>query len=345
MNHVRAGIARIASAMGCKLGTSGLSISEGDRTRRRAILALVLLFLLAFAGVGAYTFYPPTPEVVPDVPVVADVKEPLPQKLEFEQLAQIDPVEMLRQSLLRYQREFKGGFRAELSKHERVNGELLKPERISVFVRGDVPDPKTGKTQIEVLMKWLEGAQEVMFSEVTGTLYCEEKNKDQMITFRPDARLLKEHAVSINGKDAKNASRYCIRDAGLYHVTLRTYDIWKQRKEEGTFKSEYLGKRPISEAAGVECYVVKRTCLQPEVDAFELGGKPDASPDTMAKQGFTEVTVMIDVKNWLQVGTELRRSNGELIGAYYYRNVELNPEFAADIFDKNGLLKKKPAAK
>lgn len=315
------------------------------RERRRILIVVTALILVMFVGVGAYSLYSPPAADVPDVPIVADAREPLPQKVEFEQLAQFDPVEMLHQSLLRYQRENKNGFRAELDKHERVNGEMLKPERILVSVRGDVPDPKTGKTEIEVLMKWLDGAQEVLFSEVTGIIYCEAKNKDQMITWRPDAKLLKEHAVSINGKDARNASRYCIRDAGLYHVTLRTYEVWNQRKTEGTFKAQYLGKRVVEETGGVECYIVKRTCLEPEVDPFELGGKPDTNPETIAKQGFTEVTVMIDVKNWLQVGTELRRADGELIGAYYYKNVQLDPEFTSDTFDKNGLLKKKEATK
>ena len=66
------------------------------------------------------------------------------------------------------------------------------------------------------------------------------------------------------------------------------------------------------------------------------------SPETVAREGFTELTIMIDAKRWLQVGTELRRANGELIGAYYFRDIELDPSFPKETFlkDKDGLLRK-----
>lgn len=312
--------------------------------RRRAfVLGVMLSLILILAiGMGIYTrFIRSSPDFI-DALVIADTAEPLPQSDEFEQLARSNPVEMLHQTLIRYQREVKQGFRAVLNKEERVKGKLMPREVIDVFVRGDVPNPTTGKTRIEVLMKWQSGAQKVLGSEVSGTLYVEEKggNKDQIITWRPSALFKKEHAIDVNGPSAQDASRYCIRDAGLYRGTLRTYDVWKQRKEEGILATEYLGRKPVEEAGGVECHIVKRICQTPEVDAFELGGTPDLRPESIAQEGFTEVTVMIDAKRWLQVGTELRRANGELVGAYYFRDIELDPSFATDTFSKDGLLKK-----
>jgi hypothetical protein len=204
-----------------------------------------------------------------------------------------------------------------------------------------VADPKTGKTQIQVLMRWQSGAQKVLGSELKGTLFLEEKggNKDPIFTWRPTAPFFKDKEIDVNGMSARDASRYCIRDAGLYRVQLRTFEVWKKRKEEGTLTTEYGGRKFV-EQTGVECYIVKRICKTPEVDAFELGGKPDMSPEAIAQEGFSELTIMVDAKRWLQVGTEARRSNGELIGAYYFRDVELNPSFPKDTFLKDGLLKK-----
>ncbi len=320
-----------------------LSRSSGagkGRMRQRA-LALSAGLLLVAIGMGAYTrYFRPAPSFI-DAPVVPDNNAALPQSVEFEQLAKSDPVEMLHQCLVRYQREVKG-FRGVLEKQECIKGKFSLREVIALSVRGDVPDPTTGKTRIEVLMKWQVGGQAVLGSEVKGTLYVEEKggNKDSIITWRPTAPFRKEHAIDVNGPSAREASRYCIRDAGLYRGTLRTYEVWKQRKEEGILATEYLGRKPIEQAGGVECHIVKRICRSPEVDAFELGGTPDMSPETVAREGFAELTIMIDAKRWLQVGTELRRANGELIGAYYFRDIELNPAFPGETFTKDGLLKK-----
>jgi hypothetical protein len=319
---------------------------------RRVILVGAVIVLIA-SGVIAYSIYGRSAPEIIDAPAISDNHAALPQADEFEQLAKNDPVAMLEKCLLRYQREVKDGFQSTLEKEERVMGELHPREEILLSVRGDVPDLQTNKTNIEVLMKWLKGAREAgklgIKSEVKGVLYAEEMNKKSMMTWRPKA-WLSEYSVSIDGDDAKAASRYCIRDAGLYRVMLRTHQVWNRRKAEGSLDTEYIGMKPVEKAGGLQCYIVKRVCRTTEVDAFMVktdreseGLNDDAaniSLDKLGKEGFSEVTIMIDAKRWLQVGTELRRANGELIGAYYFRDVELNPKFSNDTFLKDGLLKK-----
>lgn len=321
---------------------TGSTVGTGKSRMRQRVIALTLGLILLGIGVGAYSYYSrPAPEI-PDSPVIGDGGAPLSQGDEFEQLAKNNPVALLEQCLFRYQREVKDGFRSVLEKEERIRGRLLPREVISLSVRGDVPDPATKKTRIEVLMLWQSGAQKVFGSEVKGTLYVEEKggNKDPILTWRPSAFIKPDKEIEVNGPSARDASRYCIRDAGLYRGTLRTYEVWKQRKEEGSLITEYLGRKAVEKAGGVECHLVKRICRSPEVDAFDLGGTPDMSAESIARDGFTEITVMIDAKRWLQVGTELRRADGQLIGAYYFRDIELNPAFPKDTFAKDGLLKK-----
>jgi hypothetical protein len=309
--------------------------------RQRTILLSIAAILVAL-GLGAYSHYFRSPPEIADPTGVADDKTALPQADEFEQLAKNDPVAMLEKCLVRYQRDIVEGVRCTLDKEERVKGKLLPPEVISLCVRGDVPDPISNKTQIEILMKWQSGMQKVLGSELKGTLYVEKLggNKDPINTWRPTAPFYKLKEIEVNGPSARDASRYCIRDAGPYRGMLRTYDVWKQRKVEGTLSTEYLGRKPVEKAGGSDCYIVKRICPAPEVDPFELGGSVKLNPELIANEGFNELTIMIDAKTWLQVGTELRRSNGDLIGAYYFRDIELKPTFSEETFNKDGLLKK-----
>ena len=54
--------------------------------------------------------------------------------------------------------------------------------------------------------------------------------------------------------------------------------------------------------------------------------------DPPEEQGLTSLTLYFDVENWLQTGSVLRRADGELIAYYWFRDVEVNPHFAADQF-------------
>lgn len=306
----------------------------------KLVVGLLAIVLLVAIGVGVYGLVVREPIVLVEAPqAVVDNHQSLPPDEEFARLARTDPVAMFDECLIRYQREVKG-FKCGLEKEERIKGELKPLEKIALYVRGEVPDPATNKTHIEVLMKWKEGAQKVMLFKVEGVLYREDQSRDKMTTWRPDAVLSKANEVSIVGKDAQGASRYCIQDAGLYRTMLRTYNAWKTHQDAKTFNFAYEGLRAIPQLGGVECHVVKRICRTPELDPFAMDFKVSSS-DTLEQEGFSEVTVFVDAKRWLQVGTELRRANGELIGAYYFKDVELNPTFSPETFEKDGLLKKK----
>lgn len=320
----------------------------------RAIVALALVLVTAALLVGLYGrfIYEPPPLATAPQFVDTDTKKPLSEAEQFEELAKTDPVGMLAQCLTRYQREVKDGLTATLVKRERPRGVPAPPaepseEVISLCVRGDVPDPVTQKATVEVLMKWQSGSRKVMGSEIRGTLYSQKPapvgTGGEIRTWRPDA-LVSTISVAANGSSAQDSSRYCIRDGGVYGGMLRTFEAWKQRKEAGTLTTEYLGKQTIEKAGGRVCHVVKRTCKSVEVDAFELGGVADMSPENVARVGFTSVTIMIDAEKWLQVGTEIHRTGADgkpvLIGAYYFRDINLKPEFKPDTFTDAGLKRK-----
>jgi hypothetical protein len=305
------------------------------------------LTLVPLAGllVGVYVRFFREPPPPPEPPVVVDDHNRLPTADEFLQLAKTDPVAMLHASLIRYQREGNGSFTATLVKKERVHGEPKPPkeppeEVINLFVRGDDAEPPC----IEVLMKWQSGARKAMGAEIRATLYNEkpapEGTGGRVVTWRPNA-LVKTFTVNATDSMARDQSRYCIRDAGIYRGMLRTYEAWKRRQDAGTLTARYLGTELIAQLDGRLCHVVERSCPSPEVDPFELKKEadPEPSPKTVAAEGFTRVRIMIDVETWLQVGTELYRPDGELLAAYYFRNPDIKPTLPADTFTDAALKK------
>lgn len=327
---------------------------------RRLLIAIPIVAALTGAGVGTYALWTARTagEPPPPTPFFGDRGGTLSSQQQFDKLAETDPVKLLAECLTRYQREVKGGAHFSVEMLERIGGKPRHPEAppaevIDVWVRGDVPDPETRKTAIEVRMKWLSGAkkpQKLGFgAPIQGSLFSEKPKADggldgKIITWRPEASFgALGSPMDPNSDLAKGQSRYCIRDAGLYRSMLRTHEAWKVRQEAGELKTEYLGKK-TPEKIGRECHVVKRICPRIEIDAFEIGGTASADPKVVAVEGFTEVTIYIDVERWLQVGTELHRTEPDgtrvLVGAYYFRDVQLNPAFPADAFTVEALKKK-----
>lgn len=348
------GVLRLAHALFQPADAHKLSGSQptGGRGMSRRLLIAAGIVALTAAG-GAYFAYDTFFRAAPPPPPVEhpDTGATLSTQQQFDKLAETDPVKMLDQCLTRYQREVKGGLRCTLQMQERVRGEPKPPaqptvEVLDLCVHGDVPDPESKQTAIEVLMKWQSGAKVVAGSEVRGTLFSERPAADhpgKILPWRPKALLMKLGPVMpYNGKEAQGQSRYCIRDAGLYRSMLRTHKAWEARQAAGELKFEYLGKR-TPEQIGRECHVIKRVCPRVELDSFEIGGTASTDPKVVAAEGHTEVTVFIDVERWLQVGTELYRTEPDgtrvPVGAYYFRDVQLNADLPPDTFTTAGLKK------
>ncbi|HEX4592028.1 MAG TPA: hypothetical protein VH120_18990, partial [Gemmataceae bacterium] len=55
--------------------------------------------------------------------------------------------------------------------------------------------------------------------------------------------------------------------------------------------------------------------------------------DRPEEDGIVSVEVMVDTAHWMQVGTVLAGAGNELVAAYYFRDIQLNPNFAPNQFD------------
>ncbi len=325
---------------------------------RRLVIGIVLTALLAGGGgyAGFAYFMRGSPLAV--TPTHTDSGGKLPSQAEFDALAKSDPVKMLSAGLTRYEREVQGGSRFTFEMQERVKGSPKHPEPppvqvIDVCVRGDVPDPATATTAIEVVMKWRSGAKKPaglsIAAEITGSLFSEKPAPDgfggKVVMWQREKRFGKpvSDPMDANSTPAQGQSRYCIRDAGLYRTLLRTHEAWRSRQDAGEFKYQYLGTEIMEKADGRECHKIRRICVRTEVDAFELGGKAANDPKVVANEGFTEVIVYIDRERWLQVGSELYRTEPDgtkvTLGTYFFREVDLKPTFPTDTFTVEGLKK------
>jgi hypothetical protein len=58
------------------------------------------------------------------------------------------------------------------------------------------------------------------------------------------------------------------------------------------------------------------------------------------KEGIIRSRFYFDRATGLQVGTVLLDGEGGLIGSYYFRDLELNPDFPSDTFTREGIRKK-----
>ncbi len=322
------GRALFAPATGDTLTLSQPPPRGGRRMARRVKVRRVILIVfsglaLAIAGLGLYSLIwdSPQPPVVDEPVAPVQAAKPVGTN-EFTQLAETDPVGMFRACLSSYAEKAKG-FTAVLEKQERVAGTLHKREIIRITVWGEVSEPNGVPPAIHVRMIWEKGFRKDTFgSTVHGSLYPAGEHANQITVYRPDA-WIKEWAIDSKGSLARNASRFCIRDSGIYRGMLRTYDAWNKRHEAGELKTEYLGIKRIEQTGNRECHVIRRICRQPEADRFSLDEEASTDPKVIARDGFSEVTVMIDVEKRLHLGTILRQANGELIGEYYFRDVQL----------------------
>ncbi|HVK18759.1 MAG TPA: DUF1571 domain-containing protein [Fimbriiglobus sp.] len=249
---------------------------------------------------------------------------------ELAELAKTDAVALL--DACRRRAAALHGYKATLVKRERINGKLHDEEVIRTWVRAE---------PYSVLMLWDKGAREVLGTATEGTLYVSGENNGKIKVWRPSARLLPKF-LDIHPTDAhspaRSASRYAITEGGLLHAPERTYRAWSDVKSRGRLHVKYEGKRKVDEVGGRVCHVITRTADPATIDPFLMAEEPP-DPARRAVDTSKSVTLMIDAETWLQVGSRITNPDGQLVGEYYFRDVELNPKFAPDQFKPSAFRK------
>ena len=218
-----------------------------------------------------------------------------------------DVMTFLEKCVQRYEQQGIQGYTVILHKQERIGGKLQASEEIESYYR---------EKPYSVFMHWLRGQR-----KAESSLYVEGENGGKMLA-KPAGLagvFVKVVERDVDGDDARQSGRYTMKEFGLKAAIQKTYRDWKAAKEKGTLHVQYLGVRKVHEVGGRLCYVLRRTCAEPEED------------------NVTDVTLYIDKENWLQVGAILKDASGKLIGEYMFHDLRINPEFKPDQFKRSAL--------
>jgi hypothetical protein len=246
------------------------------------------------------------PKLKPD-----DQTSILPSADEFIQLAKTDPVAALKAGVTRYRREVKA-FHATLVKQERLKGKLYPVENIDIWYRDD---PHS------VYMQWKGDS----IGQADRVLYVDGANDNQLLA-RPKSALARKIVGSVisrdpDGSEARSTSRVSVKNSGLSKAAEKVVFDWEKSQKNGTLQAEYLGIQTIAEAGDRQCHVFKRT--MEEIDEEELH----------------TIVIGIDVETWRQVANVLTKKDGQLVAAYYFKDVVLNPVIPEGTFEKSALTK------
>lgn len=259
---------------------------------------LCLPFLLFFAYL-----YPRPVEPVPD---------PIETRVENGDngLPGGDPVRFMQQCLAKVEKEVHG-YRAVLYKREKVNGTLQPLEVIKVAFRAK---PHS------VYMRWEKGG-----GLKQAVLYVEGQYDNKLLVLPPKAAVA---AARLFGRDplmrkslddplVKNSGRISIDQFGMQKGMRTALESWVEAAKRGQLHVKFEGLFQVEEVGNRLCYKLHRTgYLIPEED------------------NEAESIFYIDKETCLQVGSLLRDDKGNLIAEYYFRDIELNPEFPRDYFSE-----------
>jgi hypothetical protein len=184
-------------------------------------------------------------------------------------------------------------------------------------------------------MIWEQGAREVKLGPISlgtveGVVYGG-TNDGQMTVWRPTAMFGKTMPIGPATDQARAAARYSITEAGVCQAAERTLKAWAEVKRRGKLNWRHVGTNPVPELGGRVCHIIERTCDPAEVDPF-LSTEPRPDATKFPADAFRTVAIMIDAEHRIQVGSLLKRADGELVGAYYFRDLELNPPLDANQF-------------
>jgi len=269
---------------------------------RRLLLCLPLCLLLAPAG-------PRDTERPPAAPItaVADDGGALPTQEQMKRLAETDPVAFLQACIRRYDREVKG-YHCILHKQERLQGTLQPSETIACDFRED---------PFSVLMDWREGTR-----LAKRTLYVKGENKDNILV-KPAGLLALAGVVERDplGTDAKKSSRVPITEFGIRIGMGHALAPGEAAQKQNALHVEFLGEAKVKEAGDRVCWKLHR--------------KDYKKPEDI--DGVADAVFYYDKETWLQVGTTLKDADGKLLGEYWFRDIQLNPDFKAGTFSREAV--------
>lgn len=265
--------------------------------------ALPILLILGAAGIY-YTSQPR--EDAKQMPVQVEVVAQPASFTKPSEPYRDDPLGYLESCLERGEKEVQG-YICTFRKQERVEGRLLKAEKIIVHCR---------QKPFSVHMDWLEGE-----GKAKKVLYVAGENDGHMLVRAkgPIAGLV-VLSKDPEGPESKAAGRFPVTRFGMIHGLHNVVESMRAAKERGALHLRYEGQVKLPEFGDRPLHQFIRTPYEPtEVD------------------GIHHLTVFIDPETGLQVGSIVKNAAGELIGEYFFTEIQLNPEFKPEQFTRKAI--------
>jgi hypothetical protein len=222
----------------------------------------------------------------------------------LDALLQYHPLLFLEMCIARYDREVKG-YSCTFHKQEFIAEKLQKLEILKVHFR---------EQPFSVFMEWIEGTR-----LAKRALYVAGENNNKLVA-RPFLTFLPIQERNVDDADAKKSGRYTIDQFGMHLGTKRTVAGMQAAQARGELHLTYHGLVKVEKAGDRICHKFVRTPYVP-----------------LEEEGVNELTLYVDQETWLQVGSVLKDAKGQLIAEYFFRDVQINPEFGPDTFTRKAL--------
>ncbi len=211
-----------------------------------------------------------------------------------------EPIAFLEACLKHYDAKVTG-YKLTFVKQELVQGKRHKPEEVLVRYR-DHP--------YSVFFLWKLPKDNL----VKRALYVEGEDLDP-VTKKSRVKIITSLPFPLDkdpeGSEARQQSRFPINTFGLRQAMEQVVKTWKAARAENALHVRYLGQYKVRKAGDRQCFKFERTSYaHPEGDD-NIGG----------------LIIYIDCQTLLQVGSKVYDTQGKELGQYYFRDIELNPQF------------------
>jgi len=222
-------------------------------------------------------------------------------------LAEKSPADFLEMCMRKYEKDVRG-YKVMFEKQEKVKGSLKNPERVVCHFR---------EKPFSVHMEWKAGA-----GLASKTLYVEGENDGNLV-----AKVFIIMLQPVNGTAAKSTSRFPITEFGIYKGAENTLSAIRLAERHKSLHIKFEGIVPVAQLGDRRCYKFVRSPYDPN----------DYQTDLDREEKLMELTIYVDEVYLMQTGSILKDGEGKLIAEYYFRDLELNPEFGEDQFTRKSL--------
>lgn len=225
--------------------------------------------------------------------------DPDPTVQRLIELAKTDHVELLKWSMSIYRQNIKD-YTVTLHKQERIDGELKKPQDISIWFK---------ERPYSVLMKWDKNPL-----SVDKLLYVENSKNNKMIV-HPTGVFSWIRSVKRNPRceEVKKSSLRACDEFGFYRTMESLLEIYETAIENDNLEISYLGRGKV----------FSRDCVTMEAVLPE-------SKDYPCKR----LIMQFDTQYILPIGLVLYDCNDNLVSKYFFSKIQLNPGIEEETFSR-----------